>query len=143
MAYLDTRPQNNRPVIIGLVAVIHDDDLPLGSRIVEPPISQPTPSFVPRSARPSNDRAGWATTSDYPSRDLREGNQGITGFKLIVGESGRVENCIVTKSSGFVGLDEATCKHVPRRAKFKPATDGSGQPTTGEYTGQIRWVIPE
>jgi protein TonB len=216
MAYLDTKPQQNRAAIIGIVAVIHGlaayaivtgltqkysrevmtileahnipADLPPPRPLPEPPKAKPmpsdtkidrperriefsigdslklpfaeddagllplpqpvpsfaptTPAFTPQPARPSNDRAGWATTSDYPSRDLREGNQGVTGFKLIVGTTGRVESCLITRSSGFTGLDEAACANVSRRARFKPAIGADGQPTGGEYASSVRWVIP-
>ena len=39
-------------------------------------------------------------------------------------------------------LDDATCKLVTRRARFKPATDGEGNPTTGSYSNAVRWQIP-
>lgn len=109
----------------------------------DPPPLAPQPKFQPQSAKPSNTPANWATTNDYPSRDLREGNQGVTGFSLKVGTNGRVLDCTITQSSGFAGLDKATCDKVSQRAKFKPAMDGNGQPTTGEYASKIRWVIPE
>lgn len=218
MAYIDTKPQNNRLAVIGTVAAIHglmayalitglaanyyrevttilearnipidqpkppppipqpstdrqpertidrvpqvdpkftfdtdifvpeppvDDRLTTRIAVFTPPLPPPTPGFVPRSVRPSNDRAGWATTNDYPSRDLREGNQGTTGFKLVIGTDGRVGSCVITRSSGFAGLDDATCRNVSRRARFDPATDGAGKPVAGEYSNNIRWVIPE
>jgi protein TonB len=46
-------------------------------------------------------------------------------------------------SSGSPDLDQATCDNVRRRARFAPATDGEGNPTTGSYTNSIRWVIPK
>lgn len=107
------------------------------------PVTPPTQAFVARRAVPSGNPGNWATASDYPSRDLREGNQGITRFMLAIGLDGRVQSCTVVQSSGFAGLDEATCRHVMRRARFKPAADGNGQPAVGEYSSSIRWEIPE
>ncbi|MCB2077889.1 MAG: TonB family protein [Novosphingobium sp.] len=107
----------------------------------EPP--KPTPSFTPKSATPRNSPAGWVSTNDYPSRDLREGNQGVARFSLVIGADGKVESCVVTQSTGSGGLDDATCKYVSRRARFDPATDANGKRVTGSYNGSIRWVIPE
>ncbi|MEZ5734701.1 MAG: energy transducer TonB [Novosphingobium sp.] len=112
--------------------------------IPRPPAPPPPgPRFTPRAANPSNGPVGWVSTNDYPSRDLREGNQGLVRYSLTIGADGKVEACTVTQSSGFRGLDEATCKHVSRRARFRPATDGNGEKVTGSYAGSVRWVIPE
>jgi len=221
MAYIDRRPNPNRPAIIAAVAVIHglaiyaivtglaanivpeiitrvstyntpveppspapepqasarpktdpnliapETDLtiprprepfvvparPLPNPVPDPGPSQdfvapadppsPTPSFKPIGAKPKTSPANWVTTNDYPSRDLREGNQGIARFSLAIGTDGKVESCVVTKSSGSSGLDEATCRLVTRRAKFEPATDADGAKVTGSYSGSIRWEIPE
>jgi len=106
----------------------------------DPP--SPQPSFAPKSARVKNDPATWATTNDYPSRDLREGNQGRVSFSLGIGVNGRVESCRITASSGFPGLDAATCANVGKRARFEAAMDDTGAKVPGTYSGTIRWVIP-
>jgi protein TonB len=54
-----------------------------------------------------------------------------------------VVSCTVTASSGFPGLDRATCDNVSRRAHFEPATDGSGAKVPSSYANKIRWVIPD
>jgi protein TonB len=107
------------------------------------PTPVPTTSLMPRLARPHGNPGLWASTNDYPARDLREGNQGLTRFSLAIGTDGRVESCAVTTSSGFPGLDKATCDNVTRRARFEPATDSSGNRVAGNYSGSIRWVIPQ
>lgn len=107
---------------------------------VDPPV--PGPSFTPHRARPLNGPETWFTTSDYPSRDLREGNQGTARFSLTIGTDGRVQACTITQSTGFRGLDEVTCNLATRRAHFKPATDSTGMRVTGTYSGSVKWVIP-
>jgi len=102
----------------------------------------PRPAFAPKAAKPKNNPATWVTTSDYPSRDLREGNQGRVAFELAIDKQGRVSACRVTASSGFPGLDAATCKYVSQRARFEPATDETGARVAGQYSGTLRWVIP-
>ena len=74
---------------------------------------------------------------------LREEREGVTGFRVTVGPDGKVADCSVTSSSGSPDLDQATCDNVRRRARFQPATDGEGNPTSGSYSNRIRWVIPK
>ena len=113
-----------------------------GSDTFRDPPPKP-PAFIPRAATPRNAPGLWATPSDYPARDLREGNQGVTRFRLAIGSDGRVTGCAVIASSGFPSLDAATCDKVSRRARFDPATDETGARVPGSYSGSIRWVIPE
>ncbi len=113
--------------------------------IVAPPAPAvaPPPRVQPKQATPRGNPANWATTNDYPTRALREEREGTTGFRVTVGPDGRVTSCSVTSSSGSSDLDEATCSNVTRRARFNPATDGEGNPTTGQYSSRVRWVIPK
>ena len=106
------------------------------------PAAPPPPRIQPKKAVPKGNPANWATTNDYPTRALREERSGTTSFRVTVGTDGRVTSCSVTSSSGSPDLDEATCSNVTRRAKFSPATDGEGNPTTDSYSNRIRWVIP-
>ena len=105
--------------------------------------AQPAPRFTPRGAQPKGNPGNWASTDDYPARALREERQGVTGFRLSVGPDGRATSCEVTSSSGTPELDSTTCSLVQRRARFTPATDGEGQPTSGSYNGRVRWQIPK
>ncbi|MBC2653444.1 energy transducer TonB [Novosphingobium flavum] len=107
------------------------------------PAAPPPPRFTPKSAAPKGNPANWATSNDYPSRALREEREGTTGFRVTVGTDGKVTDCQITSSSGTPELDAATCDNVRRRARFTPATDGEGNPTTGTYANRIRWVIPK
>ena len=107
------------------------------------PAAPPPPKFTPKGAVPKGAPGNWATTNDYPTRALREERAGTTSFRVSVSADGRVSSCSITGSSGSPDLDEATCSNVTRRARFTPATDGEGNPTTGSYQGRIRWVIPD
>ena len=112
--------------------------------IIAPPAPvAPAPRVQPKPATPKGNPANWATTNDYPTRALREEREGTTGFRVTVGPDGRVTGCSVTSSSGSPDLDDATCQNVTRRARFNPATDGEGQPTSGSYSNRVRWVIPK
>jgi len=111
--------------------------------IIAPPAPVPAPRVQPKQPTPKGNPANWATTNDYPTRALREEREGTTSFRVTVGPDGRVTGCSVTSSSGSPDLDDATCANVTRRARFNPATDGEGQPTTGSYSNRVRWVIPK
>jgi protein TonB len=108
-----------------------------------PPPAPPPPKFQPKAAQPKGQPGNWATTNDYPSRALREEREGSSGFRVSIGTDGKVTDCQITRSSGSPDLDQATCDNVRRRARFTPATDGEGNPTTGSYASTIRWVIPK
>ena len=109
---------------------------------VAPPAAPP-PRFTPKPPQPKGNPGSWATTDDYPSRALREEKEGVTRFSVTVSAEGRVTNCTVTGSSGTPELDDAACRAITRRARFNPATDGEGKPTTGTYSNSVRWQIPK
>jgi protein TonB len=109
------------------------------------PTAPPTPQVRhgdPVTARPMGRPGDWATPEDYPSVDLNAEHEGVTHFSLSIGADGRVSGCTVTGSSGWPGLDGATCKLIMKRARFSPALDESGQATTGGFASAIRWTIP-
>jgi len=110
--------------------------------VVAPP-APPPPRFTPKSPSPKGNPGNWATTNDYPSRALREEREGTTGFRVTVGPDGRVTDCQITSSSGSPDLDQTACDKIRQRARFAPATDGEGNPTTGSYSNRVRWVIPK
>jgi protein TonB len=114
-------------------------------RIVPPaaPPAPPPPRFTPKNPEPRGNPGRWATTDDYPSRALREEREGVTRFTLQVNAEGRVTDCTVTGSSGSPDLDEAACRALTRRARFKPATNGEGEEVAGTYSNSVRWQIPK
>lgn len=107
------------------------------------PVAPPPPRFQPKAPQPKGRAGEWVTTNDYPSRALREEREGVTRFRLTVSPDGRAADCQITGSSGSPDLDEAACANLRRRARFNPATDGEGQPTTGSYSNSVRWQIPK
>ena len=113
--------------------------------VIPPPPAAPPPPprFQAKGAIPKGNPGNWATTNDYPSRALREEREGVTGFRVTVGTDGKVADCQVTSSSGHGDLDAAACENIRRRARFTPAMDGEGNPTTGSYSNRVRWVIPK
>lgn len=116
---------------------------PVGGEAGAEPTPRPLPTFTPRVARPTNEPGSWATAADYPAGDLRRESQGVARFALTIGTDGRVDSCRITMSSGSPSLDEATCRLVSRRARFKPALGSDGLPVPGSFASAIRWEIPK
>lgn len=111
---------------------------------VEAPVAPPAPPVSQAvKATPRGSPKDWVTAEDYPSSDMRAGNQGVTAIKLDVGPDGKVTGCTVTSSSGFPSLDSTACQRASRRARFSPAKDASGAPTTSIWNQRVRWEVPK
>lgn len=106
-----------------------------------PPPAPPPPRVVPPQRARANLNS-YFSTDDYPAAALRGNEQGTTGFSLTIGPNGRVEACSVTSSSGSSSLDQATCRILRSRARYTPARDESGNPTTGRDSGRVTWRLP-
>jgi periplasmic protein TonB len=104
-----------------------------------PPPPPPVTVVPPRSA--TGDLQGLFRGDDYPQAAIRNDEQGAVTVRLTVGTNGRVSNCSVTSSSGSRTLDSATCRILQSRARFTPARDSQGNPTTDTVTQRIRWQL--
>lgn len=114
-----------------------------GGEVIAVNATCPAAGVEPKKATPRGNPGRWVTTNDYPSRALREEQEGITTVRLTIDASGAVTGCTVTGSSGSPLLDDATCKNMQRRARFNPATDRQGKPTSDTYSQSVRWQIPQ
>jgi protein TonB len=106
-----------------------------------PPPAPPAPSKA-RGARTKNERS-WASRiqENYPARALREEVEGTVGVRVTVTADGRATGCSVTASSGSDILDAAACAGMERYARFDPALDDAGNPTTGSYSTRITYRL--
>ncbi|HEX8466576.1 MAG TPA: TonB family protein [Allosphingosinicella sp.] len=107
-----------------------------------PPPPPPPPPKKVTPARAKANLGSLFSDEDYPASALRAEESGATGFRLDVGANGRVTNCTVTSSSGSSALDSTTCRLLRSRARFSPATDSTGAPTSDTHTGRIVWRLP-
>lgn len=117
--------------------------LPAAPSAPPAPPAPPAPKFAATKAAPRGAPGNWVTPDDYPSRALREGRTGTTGFRLEIGPNGQVTNCTVTSSSGHADLDAEACRLLTRRARFKPAKGTDGNPTSDTYSNRIVWRMPD
>ena len=108
-----------------------------------PPPPPPPPAQRIEPARARANLASYVSDADYPTSAIRAEEQGTTRFRLSVGPDGRVSECTVTGSSGSSALDNATCRILKSRARFTPARDSSGNPTSDTVGSAIKWVLPD
>src|SRR6185436_4103077 len=98
---------------------------------VAPPAPPPPPSKA-RGATPDG-QGRWAARiqENYPARAIRDETEGTVGVRVSIAANGRVTACSVSSSSGSSVLDEAACDGMTRYARYNPALDDAGNPTTG------------
>lgn len=120
--------------------------------VAPPPVITPTappapppppPPVISKQANAKGNAASWVSSDDYPSASLRNEEQGNVAIAFEIDTQGKVQNCRVTKSSGFPALDDATCKLVTRRGKYSPALDASGSPIASSGNLRFSWRIPD
>ena len=108
-------------------------------QIQGPPVA---PVFDPTLAIPRGDPGEWITNNDYRPSWINRGYEGTASFALEIDARGRVNDCVITRSTGYSALDTATCSLLQRRARFDPAKDNSGNAVAGTYESSVNWRIP-
>jgi protein TonB len=107
-----------------------------------PPPPPPPPRKVQSAQSAKGDLRTLFSADDYPASAQAAGAEGTAQAELTIGTDGRVVSCNLTRSTGNSALDQATCNILRRRAKFTPARDSNGQPTTDTVTTPpIRWQL--
>ena len=106
-----------------------------------PPAPPPAPSKA-RGATPDG-QGRWAARiqENYPARAIRDETEGSVGVRVTISAQGRVTACSVTSSSGSSVLDEAACDGMTRYARYNPALDDAGNPTTGSASTRIVYQL--
>ncbi|MGI8931289.1 MAG: TonB family protein [Sphingomicrobium sp.] len=69
----------------------------------------------------------------------KDGREGTVAVELSVDTKGRVDGCVIAKSSGHALLDSATCLILSRRARFDSARDERGNPVADVVSGHVEW----
>lgn len=110
--------------------------------VLAPPPSAPPPPSQARRAM-AKGQANWARRiqDNYPSDALRAEKEGRVGVRVTIGPDGRVTACSVTSPSGTSSLDAAACDGMTRYARFDPALDDAGHPTTGTFATAIVYKL--
>jgi periplasmic protein TonB len=107
-----------------------------------PPAPPPPPRKTVSAQSAKGDLRSLFSGDDYPASAQSAGAEGTVRASLTIGTDGRVVGCSITQSSGNTALDSATCNILRRRAKFIPARDSNGNPTTDTVsTPSIVWRL--
>ena len=107
----------------------------------QPPPPPPPPRVVQKAQSMKGSLQGLISGDDYPAAAMRNEEQGTVSIRLTIGSDGRVSGCDIASSSGSSSLDSATCNIIRRRARFTPARDSNGQPTSDSMTQRITWRL--
>lgn len=112
-------------------------------------ISHTTTTTLNEAGTVSGNQASIVVASAYTARDAApvggetaispkppmiayaEGAEGTTVFKVFIDTHGAPTKCTITKSSGYLSLDNAVC-HAAMAAKYTPRTV-NGKPEPGTY----------
>lgn len=94
-----------------------------------------------RSLAPAGNPGRWLNFSDYPTKMLQGGYQGIVHFRLIVDEAGKPKSCHIQKSTRPEEFEKAVCAGIMRRAEFTPALDANGKPVASYYINRARFQM--
>jgi protein TonB len=115
---------------------------PVIPRAAPPAPPPPPPPSRARGATPDG-LARWSARiqEQYPPRAVRDEIEGRVGVRVTVGPNGRVSDCSVSSGSGSSILDEAACSGMRSYARFNPALDAAGNPTTGSYSTTIVYQL--
>jgi TonB family protein len=87
--------------------------------------------------------AAYVSDSDYPSGAIASGQQGTSGFRLLIDVNGSVRECNIVEPSGSPLLDQVSCQVMLKRARYRPARDREGRPVASLTFARITWRIPE
>jgi len=84
---------------------------------------------------------GGLRDSDYPRELIRDRIAGTVSIRFTVIATGAIANCRIARSSGSPTLDDATCRLLTRRLRFRPATDANGRPVATEIGSDYTWGV--
>ena len=83
---------------------------------------------------------GALTNADYRRARPPEGAAGTVRVSFRVRTDGGADRCAVIGSSGYAVFDEATCRLIERRFRFRPARDESGRPVDWTIRTEYTWA---
>jgi Gram-negative bacterial TonB protein C-terminal len=96
-----------------------------------------------RRAVPLISSGKWLSASDYPMGLLNKGQPGIVNFRLSIDDKGVPSACHIQITLRERGFDDAVCKALIRKARFKPALDADKLPIASYYLSTVRFQIPD
>jgi len=80
-------------------------------------------------------------SDDYPTKLIRDGQEGFVNVRLIVSDIGAVESCAVQRATQTKEFEDLVCAKLTERARFKPAVDAAGKSMRSFYTQNVIFQI--
>jgi len=84
--------------------------------------------------------AGAFTGADYRAAGLPRGTVATARVSFRVRSDGAADHCSVIQSSGFPSVDQATCRAIEERFRFRPASDAAGRPIDWTIRTDYTWA---
>lgn len=78
--------------------------------------------------------------ANYPRGALNDGEQGIMRMRVLVSETGTVEDCIIIRATTTDRLESPACKAM-LEARFEPALDAEGKPMRSYFAESVIYKI--
>jgi protein TonB len=88
---------------------------------------------------PPQQVAGALTNADYRAARAPNGAHGTVRVTFRVRSDGAADQCRVLTSSGVPVFDEATCRLIQQRFRFRPATGADGRPIDWTVRTDYTW----
>ena len=90
---------------------------------------------------PLNSPATWLNSANYPYVGVRYGVGAYVVALLTVNADGTVQSCEGLNQNVPEDFNSNTCHALKRHARFHPAIDASGHPTSAPYIVAIQYMI--
>jgi TonB family protein len=134
LALLSSSPSEPRGLPDAAVSV-----QPLAEAARRYPVGPPPPDWPSGRVGRVVTAPDWADYHIYPPAAYGLDEQGRVRVAMRVGTDGRPLACRVTRSSGYVELDDGTCD-LTMTMRFAP---GAGPPAEAFYSVQLRWELTD
>ena len=95
--------------------------------------------FKSKSAGPN--LASFFKDEDYPDIAIRNEQDGVVRFALLIDEAGKVADCTLIETSNVPLLDAQSCAILMTRAKLTPAIGLDGKPIKDARASKVTWSL--
>lgn len=100
--------------------------------------------IIEQAATPRTNPETWLKNGDdYPEAIIRTEIEATVRALLNVDANGRVSECRIVVSSGWLSMDRVTCALAQRRGRFEPARDRDDKPVADVFLFSHTWLIPK
>jgi TonB family protein len=113
----------------------------IGSGASAEPPKPVSVATIKKRAMPKGDQSYFDAGKDYPPEARQMGIEGVIRVRLVVDESGKVQNAVLLNKLGH-GLDELALERS-KLIEFTPAIDTSDQPVSSVVVWTFTMTLPK